>query len=1261
VAVWWCEATYKVGRQRALPSATAAAVEISAARNEYEPFQIVLRPDAALSKVTVSVSDFIQQGGASAVISATNVEVCLVEYVTVTNTSDIYPPVYGVAGSWPDPIVPLTNAVTVAAATNQPFWFTVYVPKDAPSGDYEAVVTFTASGISPFEVPVQLHVFNFALSDATHTRTAYYVWVHTTWHKPANLEQSRYIFDLYMENFRKHRVTPEVPHLYAPIVWQLTNGNFTVDFTDFDAAMSRYLDELDFNGFTVMGRRNDGVKFPLSLGGYASFTPEYTGLLKKLMDPIMAHLREKGWDDKAYCYWADEPNTNNIYNGTNGFAYALAGMDALRTAAPGLRRMLTLNNLPYPYDALIYGKVDIWVPVMSLHEYTPQLKNRRIPGEEMWWYGAVGPPSPFPTYFLDHPAINHRIRFWVAEKYGIKGDLYYSVNTWNKNPWLVTRQWDWAIQNGDGVLLYPPTKTLPSAPVLTGPINTIRWEMVREALEDAEYLWLIKQSISNASLRLGPQSPEVLEGSAARNNALSLVPTATSYSMQPLDLYAARERMAHAIEALDDGAPFIVKSPRSQAVASGGSITLRAEALGWPLPQYQWKLNGTNLSGATGSSLVLSNCGPDQAGLYTVVVTNTAGKATSTVAQVQGYWSEIPVILTHPSPFVQYERESATLSVTAISETPLSYLWLKDGQPVSGADPTRSVLMLTNLNAVQSGDYSVMVSNTTGCVTSKTAHLIVLWQAQTNMFVSKGSSWRYYDTAEDLGTAWREPEFNDSGWAAGPAPLGFGNGNESTLAGTNALQSPATVYFRQTVELSQAQLALSLTGKLRRDDGAVIYLNGTEVFRTNLPEGTVSYATSALTPVDGASETNWTTLTLPSQNLHAGTNVIAVEVHQYTGTTGLAAFWKFDEAGSPWQDSVGGHHLVSVGTSVTSCLGRVEGGVTNLSGSSWLETPDAPDLRYSGPFTVGGWFAWGGPMANYSAVNCVEKTNEFQLAYTGQATNRFRFRVNNVEVRSLTGSPSVGQWRFVVAWYDGTNASIQVENGSVYTVAAPPPAPTANPLMVLKPTGASGPFMADEVFLYRRVLSTVERTAIYTNGLRSMINPPLDDLAFDLEAGLLVTQAPEFVEQPGNVSRYEGQTAALRAIAVSRTNVTYQWMYNGVAIPGETNIVLFIPGLITGDAGQYALIATSQGGTASSYPATLQVFGRPELRAEGLADGAGIALTVPASESSWSLLYSTNLTNWRVLTNVPPAAQDSVVVDSRVTNNPVGFYRLQLD
>jgi hypothetical protein len=249
----------------------------------------------------------------------------------------------------------------------------------------------------------------------------------------------------------------------------------------------------------------------------------------------------------------------------------------------------------------------------------------------------------------------------------------------------------------------------------------------------------------------------------------------------------------------------------------------------------------------------------------------------------------------------------------------------------------------------------------------------------------------------------------------------------------------------------------------------------------------------------------------------------------------------------------------------------------------------------------------------------------------------------------------------VVAWYDGTNASIQVENGPVYTVAAPPPAPTANPLMVLKPTGTSGPFMADEVFLYRRVLSAGERTSIYTNGLRSMINPPLDDLAFDLEVGLLVTQAPEFVEQPGDVSRYEGQTAALRAIAVSRTNVTYQWTYNGVAIPGETNIVLFIPGLITGDAGQYALIATSQGSSSISYSATINVFSWPELQAAGFANGSGISLVVPASESSWSLLYSTNLTNWRVLTNVPPGAQDSVVVDSSVTNNPVGYYRLRLD
>ena len=113
--------------------------------------------------------------------------------------------------------------------------------------------------------------------------------------------------------------------------------------------------------------------------------------------------------------------------------------------------------------------------------------------------------------------------------------------------------------------------------------------------------------------------------------------------------------------------------------------------------------------------------------------------------------------------------------------------------------------------------------------------------AQQQPLISTGAVWRYLDNGTDQGTAWRALSFNDELWAAGPAELGFGDGGEAT---TNA-SGFITYYYRQTFNVADASSITNLRARLKRDDGAVIYLNGTEVFRSNMPTGEITAATSA--------------------------------------------------------------------------------------------------------------------------------------------------------------------------------------------------------------------------------------------------------------------------------------------------------------------------------------------------------------------------------------------------------------------------------
>ena len=103
------------------------------------------------------------------------------------------------------------------------------------------------------------------------------------------------------------------------------------------------------------------------------------------------------------------------------------------------------------------------------------------------------------------------------------------------------------------------------------------------------------------------------------------------------------------------------------------------------------------------------------------------------------------------------------------------------------------------------------------------------------VIVSKGATWSYLDDATDQGTAWQAASFDDSSWATGPAELGFTEGDEATL-----IQSGATTYyFRHSFSVADLGDVEALTLNLKRDDGAIAYLNGTEIARDGLPAGTV--------------------------------------------------------------------------------------------------------------------------------------------------------------------------------------------------------------------------------------------------------------------------------------------------------------------------------------------------------------------------------------------------------------------------------------
>ena len=152
-------------------------------------------------------------------------------------------------------------------------------------------------------------------------------------------------------------------------------------------------------------------------------------------------------------------------------------------------------------------------------------------------------------------------------------------------------------------------------------------------------------------------------------------------------------------------------------------------------------------------------------------------------------------------------------------------------------------------------------------------------RAETTL-ISTGSVWKYLADGSNQGTTWRQLTFDDSMWSAGPAQLGYGDNDEGTVIALEATNKPVTTYFRRTFALSDRRSFTNLTIRLLRDDGGVVYLNGQEIFRSNMPLGLINYLTPAASAVTGSSENRFYQGGAYAGYLLTGQNVVAVELHQ---------------------------------------------------------------------------------------------------------------------------------------------------------------------------------------------------------------------------------------------------------------------------------------------------------------------------------------------------------------------------------------------
>ena len=209
------------------------------------------------------------------------------------------------------------------------------------------------------------------------------------------------------------------------------------------------------------------------------------------------------------------------------------------------------------------------------------------------------------------------------------------------------------------------------------------------------------------------------------------------------------------------------------------------------------------------------------------------------------------------------------------------------GQNVSLAD----MFSVVNIGTMFNGDH--LHPNATGLQAiaqewfTRIQAITITTNQVTSTLIHGGDVWKYSDTGQDLGTNWSQTNYDDSGWAGGAARLGYGDPAVFTTVsfGPDATNKHITTYFRDSFVVPGNVTFTNLNFRLARVDGAVVWLNGQEAFRTNMPGGPITCTNLASLPtivVDTAYIFYPTNIAVT--NLPAGTNLVAVEVHLYNAS-----------------------------------------------------------------------------------------------------------------------------------------------------------------------------------------------------------------------------------------------------------------------------------------------------------------------------------------------------------------------------------------
>jgi hypothetical protein len=596
------------------------------------------------------------------------------------------------------------------------------------------------------------------------------------------------------------------------------------------------------------------------------------------------------------------------------------------------------------------------------------------------------------------------------------------------------------------------------------------------------------------------------------------------------------------------GAPVITAEPANQTVNQGAGATFSVSAYGTAPLGYQWQLNGANISGGTGSSYTISSAQPSDAGNYSVLVSNAAGSLSSTFAILKvlgGGTNSPPSITSQPQSQTVSVGASATFSVTAAGTAPLSYQWLFNGGNISGA--TSSSYTKNNAQQSDAGNYSVVVTNPYGSVTSSNAALTVTTNSPGTLYT--------FNSGLPSGTIVQ---------GNNPA-LGVTNAGGFTNSGCMILTRPGS---------GQTFGQWLVTNDLA--NGAAVS-NFNASFKLYMGNGSGGNAPAPNPGGNGAV-------------FHVG----PAPANQYTGSS------------SSWGN----------GLDVTF---RTYSSPPNTYGIN-IEYNAATNTKSPGSGTViatssyFGFFQTNGASDNFSeAVNVSVNLSNGMLSVTVTPTNGLATNVYGNLVIPNFAAISPGTLAFTAgdgsgahedAWIDSVSIAINGGGGGGGSTNTPPSITTqpqsqtvnqgANVTFNVVATGTA-PLSYQWQFNGANISGATSASYTKNNvqasdaGNYSVVVTNVAGTVTSSNAVLTVNVPPSITTQPQGQTVNVGANVTFSVTASGTAPLSYQWRFNGTNISGATATNYTKTNVQLSDAGNYSVVVTNVAGSVTSSNAVLTV------------------------------------------------------------------------